>query len=70
VAPLTGGDAGRLLPAVLERIKTEVGEARDVAAGCIHAEHPALIARAIAIGNVGTRVGQVCGRYLNLLEIE
>jgi hypothetical protein len=37
---------------VLERVEAEVGEPGDVAAGCVYAEDPALIARAIAIGNV------------------
>jgi hypothetical protein len=59
VAALAGGDAGRLLSAVLERIEPEVGETCDVAAGRVYAEDPALIARAIAIGNVETRVGHV-----------
>src|SRR4051812_22495785 len=51
---------------MLERVEPEVGQARDVAAGCEYAEDPALIARAIAIGNVEARVGHVLWRYLNL----
>ena len=43
------GDAGALLPAVLERVEREVGEAGDVAAGRVDAEdaahQPAAIAR-------------------------
>ena len=66
VAALAGGDPRRLLAAVLERVEPEVGEPRDVAAGRVHAEDPALIARAIAIGNVESRVGHVCRRCLNL----
>ena len=52
VAALAGGDARRLLPAVLERVEAEVGEAGDVAAGGEYAKNPAFVARAIAIGNV------------------
>src|SRR3954466_4771230 len=46
---------------MLERVEAEVGEPGDVAAGCVHAEDTALIARTIAIGNVKARVGHVCG---------
>src|SRR4051812_40768529 len=46
---------------MLERVQAEVGQARDVAAGRVHAEDAALIARTIAIGNVETRVGHACG---------
>ena len=49
VPALAGRDPGRLLAAVLERVEAEVGEAGDVAAGRVHAEDPALVARAIAI---------------------
>ena len=51
VAALAGGDPGRLLAAVLERVEGEVGEAGDVVAGCVNAEHPALVARSVAVGN-------------------
>jgi hypothetical protein len=51
---------------VLEGVETEVGEPSDLAAGRVHAEHTALIARAIAIGNVETRVGHGLWRCLNL----
>jgi hypothetical protein len=51
---------------MLKRVQPEVGETRDLAAGCVYAEHPALIARAIAIGNVESRVGHGFGRCLNL----
>ena len=49
VAALRRGDAGRLLPAVLERVEREVREARDLATGRDYAEDAALIARAIAV---------------------
>jgi hypothetical protein len=51
---------------MLERVEAEIGEPGDVAARRVYAEHPALIARAIAIGNVETRVGHVYRRCLNL----
>jgi hypothetical protein len=51
---------------MLERVEAEVGEASDVTARGVHAEDPALIARAIAIGNVKARVGHFLWRYLNL----
>jgi len=44
--------------------------AGDVAAGCVHAEDPALIARAIAIGNVEACVVHVWRRCLNLWRWE
>ena len=44
-----GGDPGRLLPAVLEGEQGEVGEARDVMARRIYAEHAALVARPVAM---------------------
>ena len=50
VAALAGGDPGRLLAAVLERVEREVGEPGDVVAGRVDAEDPALVARAVAIG--------------------
>jgi hypothetical protein len=61
VAALGGGDAGRLLTAVLEGIEAEVREPGDLAAGCVYAKYPAFIARAIAIGNVESHVGQGSG---------
>jgi hypothetical protein len=36
---------------VLERVEREVGKPCDVASGRVHAEHPALIARTIAVIN-------------------
>src|SRR5215211_7799675 len=66
VSALAGGDPRRLLPAVLERVQPEIAETGYVPAGCVYAEDPAFIARAIAIRNVETPVGHVCGRYLNL----
>ena len=51
VAALAGGDPGRLLAAVLERVEGEVGEPGDVVARRVHAEHAALVARAVAVGN-------------------
>ncbi len=44
------GDAGTLLPAVLERVEREVGEAGDVAAGRVDAEDAAHQPTAIARG--------------------
>ena len=41
--------AGRLLPAVLERVEREVGQARDFAARREYAEHPALVARSVTL---------------------
>ena len=49
VAALAGGDPGRLLAAVLQRVEAEVGEAGDVVPGCVYAEHPAFLARAVAV---------------------
>ena len=49
VAALRGGDARRLLAAVLERVEREVGQPRDVAPGRDDAEDAALVARAVAI---------------------
>ena len=57
VAALGGGDAGRLLAAVLERVEREVGETGDFPAGRDYAEHPALIARSIAFVEDGFRGG-------------
>ena len=38
VVAVAGGDAGELLPTVLEGIEAEIGEARHVLAGSPHAE--------------------------------
>jgi hypothetical protein len=57
VAALAGGDPGRLLAAVLQRVEAEVGEARDVVPGCVYAKHPALVAGAVAVAE--NRLGQV-----------
>ena len=43
------GDAGRLLPAVLERVEREVGEARDVVLGTVDPEDAALVAGPVAL---------------------
>src|SRR5204862_228761 len=61
VAALAAGNPGRLLAAMLECVEREVRKPRHIAARRVYAEHPALIVRAIAIGNVETRVGHVCG---------
>ena len=45
MAAITYRDAGGLLASVLEGIEAEVGELRDVVAGCPDAEHPAGILR-------------------------
>ena len=52
MAALAAGDAGRLLAAVLEGVEREVGEPGHVVAGGVDPEHPALVARTVAIGNV------------------
>ena len=49
VAALAGGDPGRLLAAVLERVEAEVGEAGDVVPGRVYAEDAAFVARSIAV---------------------
>jgi hypothetical protein len=49
VAALAGGDAGRLLPPVLERVQAEVGETGDVVARRVYAEDAALITRAVTV---------------------
>ena len=41
--------AGGLLSAVLERVKREVGQARDLGARREYAEHPALVARSVTL---------------------
>jgi hypothetical protein len=48
VAALGDGDACRLLPAVLEGLEGEVGEAGDIRALRVDAEHAALVARSVA----------------------
>ena len=55
VAALCGGDARRLLPAVLERVQREVREPSDIAAGRADAEHATLVARPVA------KVGELHG---------
>jgi hypothetical protein len=55
---------------MLKGVEPEVGKPRDVAARRVYAEHPALIARAIAIGNVKARVGHVWRRCLNLWRLK
>ena len=47
-AVLRGGDAGRLLPAVLERVEREVRQPGDVVPGRVDAEDAALVARSVA----------------------
>jgi hypothetical protein len=47
-------DAGGLLAAVLERVKAEVGQLRDLLAGCPDAEDAALLTR--FVGFVGRAV--------------
>ena len=46
-------DAGRLLPAVLEREEPEVGELGDRLAGCVHPEDAAGVARGLGQRRVG-----------------
>ena len=48
-AVVGGGDAGRLLAAVLERVEREVREARDVVTGRVDPEDAALVTRAVAL---------------------
>ena len=57
VAALAGGNAGRLLPAMLERVEREVGEARDVMPRRVDAEDSTFIARTVAL--VERRLNQV-----------
>ena len=49
VAALAGGDARRLLSAVLERVEREVGEARDVHLRRVDAEDAAFVARSVTM---------------------
>ena len=53
-ASVADGDAGALLPAVLERVEREVREARDVAAGRVDAEDAAHQTAPIARGSVSS----------------
>ena len=65
VTALGGGDAGRLLAAVLERVEREVGETRDVLLRGIDAEHAALVPRALARSRVrwgGRALARRCQR--------
>ena len=43
-----GGDARRLLAAVLERVEREEGQARHLVTGSVDPENAAFVARAIA----------------------
>jgi hypothetical protein len=43
------GDAGRLLPAMLEGMEAHVGDLRHRRAGSPHADHAALLARTVWI---------------------
>ena len=49
-APVGGRDAGRLLPAVLQRVEAVVGELGDLLAGSPDAEDPAGVLRALLAG--------------------
>jgi hypothetical protein len=49
VAALAGGDPGRLLAAVLQRVEAEVGEAGDIVPGCVYTEDAAFLARRVVI---------------------
>src|SRR5215469_8924339 len=46
---LAGGDPGRLLAAVLQRVEAEVGQAGDVVPRCVYAEDAAFLPRPLAI---------------------
>jgi hypothetical protein len=48
VTALAGGDAGRLLAPMLERVESEVGEPGHIGLGRVDAEDPALVARPVA----------------------
>ena len=56
VAVLGGGDAGRLLAAVLERVEREVGEPGDLLLRGVDAEDAALVARSFASVEEGVLV--------------
>ena len=43
-----GGDAGGLLPAVLQGVEREVGQARDFVSGTVDPEYAALVAGSFA----------------------
>ena len=43
------GDTGRLLPAVLQRVQTEVRLVRDGLRGCVHPEHAARFAWMVVV---------------------
>jgi hypothetical protein len=47
--PIADRDAGRFLPAVLERVETDVGQPRDRPARRPDADHAALLARAVGL---------------------
>ena len=49
VATLAAGDSRGLLTAVLEGVEGEVGEPGDVVPRRVHAKHPALVTRAVAV---------------------
>ncbi len=49
VAALADGDPGGLLPAVLQRVEGEVGQARDLALGRVYAEDATFVARSVAV---------------------
>ena len=53
---IAGGDPGRLLAAMLQRVQADVGEARHRVARGVDADHAALLARAVGIED-----GQVLG---------
>ena len=53
-AAVGDGDAGALLPAVLQRVEREVGQAGDVAAGRVDAEDAAHQPAAIARGRASS----------------
>ena len=54
-AYVRGGDAGGFLPAVLQCVQREVGQARDVVAGRVDPEHSALVTRPLAAIERGHR---------------
>ena len=56
------GDAGALLPAVLQGVEPEEGEAGDVAAGGDDAEDPARVVEAVAFHGAPRRVGRAAIR--------
>jgi hypothetical protein len=47
---VAGGDAGGFLPAVLQCVEPEIGEFRDLVAGCPDPEYPAGVLRAFLAG--------------------